>query len=174
VPISESEIIRVIPGKARQSKVQALSPVTLAASQDLALNIEPGWYRLGGEHIVYCGDTAACSFIDAAPTAKLAIAFTGNDWDHDWLVEQVDNVVVLPQDEFSLEKMEQLILLLSSPRDQVILPWLPHPEILYTAHRLERRVYGGDVDIARCQRSIASSGLSVESLEAAYTTEQAG
>ncbi|MEM6252569.1 MAG: DUF3102 domain-containing protein [Cyanobacteria bacterium P01_D01_bin.156] len=172
VPISESEIIRVIPGKARQAKLQSLPSSSLAMSHELALNVEPGWYRLGGKHMIFCGDTADCSFIDAAPTAKLAIAFTGSDWDHDWLVEQVDNVVVLPQDEFSLEKLEQLLCLLSSPKDQVILPWLPHPEILYTAHRLERNVYGGDADIARCQRVIASSGLSVESLKIAYATEQ--
>ena len=174
VPISESEIIRVIPGKVRQSTVQSIPSVTLSASHELALNIESGWYRLGGKHIIFCGDTAGCSFIDGAPTAKLAIAYTGSDWDHDWLVEQVDNVVVLPQDEFSLEKMEQLLCLLSSPHDQVILPWLPHPEILYTAHRLERKVYGGDVNIARCQRAIASSGLSVEALAIDFVAEQAG
>ena len=106
--------------------------------------------------------------------AKLAIAVTGSDWDHDWLVEQVDNVVVLPQDEFSLEKLEQLLCLLSKAQDQVILPWLPHPEMLYLAHRLGRQIYAGDGDLLRCQRAIASSGLPVESLDAAYTTEQAG
>ena len=172
VPISESEIIRVIPGKARQ--VQSIPAVTLSASHELALNVEPGWYRLGNDHVIFCGDTAGCEFIDAAPQAKLAIAFTGSDWDHDWLVEQVDTVVVLREDEFSLEKMEQLLCLLSSPHDQVILPWLPHPEILYTAHRLERRVYGGDVDVARCQRAIASSGLTVEALAMDVIAEQAG
>ncbi|MEM1242011.1 MAG: DUF3102 domain-containing protein [Cyanobacteria bacterium P01_H01_bin.26] len=170
VPITESEIIRIIPGKARQATLRS----SAVASQNMTLTIAPGWYRLGGNHLVFCGDTAGCSFIDGAPTAKLAISFTGDDWDHDWLVEQVDNVVVLPQDEFSLEKLEQLLCLLSSPQDQVILPWLPHPEMLYLAHRLERQIYAGDGDLLRCQRAIAASGLAVEALAIDYMSEQAG
>ncbi|MEM7061610.1 MAG: DUF3102 domain-containing protein [Cyanobacteria bacterium P01_B01_bin.77] len=171
VPITESEIIRIIPAKTRQ----ATSPLaTVTPVSGSTLTIESGWYRLGGRHVVFCGDTAGCSFIDGAPMAKLAIAFTGDDWDHDWLVEQVDNVVVLPQDEFSPEKLEQLLCLLSSPQDQVILPWLPHAEMLYVAHRLERQIYAGDGNLARCQRAIAASGLAVEALAMDYMAEQAG
>mgnify|MGYP001791011906 FL=1 len=169
VLISESEIIRIIPAKARQVKLQPPIPDGQGAAM-----VEPGWYRLGGQHMIFCGDTADCSFIDKAPMAKLAIAVTGSDWDHDWLVEQVDNVVVLPQDEFSLEKLEQLLCLLSKAQDQVILPWLPHPEMLYISHRLGRKVYGGDVDVERCQRVVSASGLSVEALAMDYGVEQAG
>ncbi|NEP62571.1 MAG: DUF3102 domain-containing protein, partial [Symploca sp. SIO2G7] len=131
ISIPESEVLRVVP---HQTARPNRSPVQLFSNQT-ALTIEAGWYRLGGKHMIFAGDTAGCLFLDGAPMAKLALAFTGSDWDHDWLIEQADNVVVLPQDEFSLDKFEQLLCLLSGPKDQVILPWLPHPEILYTAHR---------------------------------------
>ncbi|MEM9163676.1 MAG: DUF3102 domain-containing protein [Cyanobacteria bacterium P01_F01_bin.4] len=181
---SGPEIITVIsqgadptpPGDEPHAAVElgAVRPVLAESVLHTPLEIEPGWYQLDGRHLIFHGDTASHSFTDQAPVAKLAIAFTGSDWAHDWLIDQVDNVVVLPQSEFTLEKLEQLLLLLSGPQDEVIFPWLPHPEMVFTAHRLERRVYGGDVDGERCRRAIVASGLRAQAIKMEYAVEQVG
>jgi len=152
-PPKKPEIIEVIP------KSRAVVE-TLAEDQSaVSLKIAPGWYRLGAQHRLFCGDTASASFVKTAPPAKLAIAITTEDWAHDWLVEQVDGVVILPEEDASLSTLEDLLKLLSKSGDTVIFPWLPFPEMIAAAHRLDRIVYAGDPDIERCQLAIAAAGL---------------
>ena len=105
------------------------------------MSVEAGnWYQLAGQHLVFCGDTASQPFVSWAPTAELAIALTGHDWAHDWLIDQADNVVVLPKSECNADKLTQLLQLLSKPGDVVNFPWLPHAEMLAIAHTLGRSV----------------------------------
>lgn len=149
------EIVTVIP--------KAVSRIEVAADAP-PIAISPGWYRLDSHHWLFCGDTAASAFVQSAPTAKLTIAVTGQDWAHDWLIDQADNVVILPDEEFSLEKLRSLLQLLSNPGDAVIFPWLPLPEMIAVAHRLNRKVYAGDASLERCRSAIAAAGLMVEPL----------
>ncbi|NEP17641.1 MAG: DUF3102 domain-containing protein [Leptolyngbya sp. SIO4C1] len=149
----------------------APAPVAVPLATPAVPTIKPGWYQLDQQHLIYCGDTASAAFIERLPAAKLAIAVTANDWAHDWLIDQIDNIVVLPQAEFTTDKLKQLLLLLSNPRDSVVFPWLPQSDMLAVAHQLGRRVYGGDADIARCQRAISAAGLAAARIEAEVVAE---
>ncbi|MEB3358921.1 MAG: DUF3102 domain-containing protein [Synechococcales bacterium] len=155
-PSTKPEIITVIPKPVvdiePDSNAQPLPTIAIA----------PSWYRLGSQHLIFCGDTASKVFVEAAPPAKLAVAATSQDWAHDWLVERVDSVVILPEEELTHAALEQLLKLLSSSGDRIIFPWLPLPEMIAIAHRADRTIYAGDPAVQRCQRAIASSGLKPE------------
>jgi hypothetical protein len=161
--IEGGEIITVIPQMANDT-----SPV------HTELEIQPGWYQLQGQHLIFCGDTATQAFIAWAPAAKLAIAITGSDWAHDWLIDQVDNIVILPVSEYSDDKLKQLLILLSKPGDVVTFPWLPNAEIIAIAHALGRTVYAGEADIKKCQQAITRSGLRANPIEPNYVAELVG
>ncbi|MEO0520920.1 MAG: hypothetical protein AAF171_26895 [Cyanobacteria bacterium P01_A01_bin.116] len=87
--------------------------------------------------------------------------FAGNDWDHDWLIDQVDSIVVLPHDEFAIETLEQLLRMFSDQQEWIGFPWLSQVEMLLATHRLGRRAYAGDGNISRYQRTIVASGCRV-------------
>lgn len=137
-------------------------------------DFQPGWYQLEGQHLVFCGDTAAQVFSAWAPMATLAIAVTGNDWAHDWLIDQAENVVVMPTAQYSNDKLKQLLKLLSKPGDVVMLPWLPDAKMLATIHRLGRVVYAGERSVERCGAAIAASGLRATPIEPDYVAELVG
>ncbi|MEO0770519.1 MAG: DUF3102 domain-containing protein [Cyanobacteria bacterium J06649_4] len=156
----------------RQTQNSALTAEQV--TDDEALDVQPGWYQLAGQHLVFCGDTAAQVFSAWAPMAKLAIAVTGNDWAHDWLIDQAENVVVMPTAQYSNDKLKQLIKLLSNPGDVVMFPWLPDAKMLATAHRLGRMVYAGEDNSRKCADAIAASGLSATPIEPNYVAELVG
>ncbi|MGD1930333.1 MAG: DUF3102 domain-containing protein [Leptolyngbyaceae cyanobacterium] len=156
--VKKPEIITVIPQSA------ALADSSRAAQPEPELEITAGWYQLGTQHQLFCGDTATPGFVNAVPQAKLAIAVTAEDWAHDWLIDQVDSVVILPQEQFTIRTLKELLGLLSRPGDTVIFPWLPLPEMMATAHSLGRIVYAGDPSKQRCQGAIAAAGLPVHPL----------
>ncbi|MEM6452393.1 MAG: DUF3102 domain-containing protein [Cyanobacteria bacterium P01_D01_bin.105] len=141
---------------------------------DSALIIHPGWYQLEGQHLVFCGDTATQVFAAWAPMAKLAIAVTGNDWAHDWLIDQAENVVVMPTAQYSNDKLKQLLKLLSKPGDVVMFPWLPDAKMLVTAHKLGRTVYAGEGNVVKCEAAIAMSKLRATPIEPNYVAELVG
>ena len=165
--VNGSEIITVIARAADD-------PPSKRSEAAPKLEIRPGWYQLEGQHLVLCGDTATQVFANWAPTAKLAIAITANDWAHDWLIDQVENLVVLPTADYSTDKLKQLLKLLSKPGDTVIFPWLPDAQILAATHALGRLVYAGEANAMKCERAIAASGLSVTPIEPAYVAELVG
>jgi len=136
--------------------------------------VEPGWYQIEGQHLVFCGDTATPVFAAWAPMAKLAIAITGNDWAHDWLIDQAENVVVIPNAEYSDDKLKQLLKLLSRPGDIVMFPWLPEEKMLAIAHRLGRTIYAGEANISKCARAIDASRLKATAIESNYVAELVG
>ncbi|MEM9150030.1 MAG: DUF3102 domain-containing protein [Cyanobacteria bacterium P01_F01_bin.3] len=146
----------------------------VTVSKATRLDIQPGWYQLAGQHLVFCGDTAAQVFSAWAPMAKLAIAVTGNDWAHDWLIDQAENVVVMPTAQYSNDKLKQLLKLLSNPGDVVMLPWLPDARMLKTAHRLGRMVYAGENNLRKCADAITASGLSATPIEPQYVADLVG
>jgi hypothetical protein len=152
------EIITVIPKSA--------GPVGRTAEEQPPTDLEimPGWHRLGNQHYLFCGDTASASFVKTAPPAKLAIAATTEDWAHDWLVEQADSVVILPEEDASLATINELLKLLSKPGDTVIFPWLPFPEMIVVADRLNRVIYAGDPSVGRCQQAAIATNLKLEAL----------
>lgn len=143
-------------------------------ASDAELVIQPGWYQLEGQHLVFCGDTATQVFAAWAPMAKLAIAITGNDWAHDWLIDQAENVVVIPTAQYSDDKLKQLLKLLSRPGDVVMFPWLPDAKMLAIAHKLGRTVYAGEDNIGKCGQAIAASGLRATPIEPNYVAELVG
>ncbi|MEM6614171.1 MAG: DUF3102 domain-containing protein [Cyanobacteria bacterium P01_C01_bin.72] len=118
------------------------------------LIIESGWYQLPSSHHLFCGDTALPEFTNCTPYSTLAIAITTDDWAHDWLIEKAKTVVVFPESEYDRQKLTGLIVMFSAAEDKIILPWLPHPEMIAIAYQLGRQVYAGDVDIAKCQAAV--------------------
>ena len=152
--VKKPEIITVIP------KSAILADSSRATQPEL--EITAGWYQLGGQHRLFCGDTATNSFVNAISTAKLAIAVTAEDWDHDWLIDLIDSVVILPQEKFAIRTLKELLGLLSQEGDTVVFPWLPQPEMIATAHSLGRIVYAGDPSKQHCQQAIVATGLHVQ------------
>lgn len=148
------EIITLIPQSTVAAQPSVEEPPTAST-----VTITPGWYHLDGQHLLFCGDTASSSFAKAAPPAKLAVAVTTQDWAHDWLVDQASSLVVVGEADLTINKLEQLLHLFSSPGETVIFPWLPLPEMLAIAHRLRRKVYAGDAEPGRCELAITSCGL---------------
>ncbi|MEM6452139.1 MAG: DUF3102 domain-containing protein [Cyanobacteria bacterium P01_D01_bin.105] len=144
------------------------------ASAEAEPSVSPGWYQLEGQHLVFCGDTATQIFSTWAPMAKLVIAITGNDWAHDWLIDQAENVVVIPNAEYSDDKIKQLLKLLSRPGDVVLFPWLPEENMIAITHRLGRTVYAGEANVRKCGRAIAASRLTATPIEANYVAELVG
>ncbi|MEM0980882.1 MAG: DUF3102 domain-containing protein [Cyanobacteria bacterium P01_H01_bin.58] len=167
-PSAKPEIVAIIPKTPHGIKTSQDTPASAV------ITVTSGWYRLDGRHHVFCGDTAAAAFVQAAPSAKLAIAATPLDWAHDWLIDQVDSVVVVPEEGFTLDTFEQLLHLLSEPGDTVVLPWLPLPRMLAVGHRLGRTLYAGDASPRACQAAITASGLQPERLTDSLPTTLAG
>ncbi len=121
-----------------------------------------GWYSLEGKHFLFYGDTATAQFYQAIPQVALTIAITSNDWDHDWLIDKSDNLVVLKESFFLPKSISNLISLLSKPGDIVLFPWLPDQNIIELTHRLDRVIVAGDSMIERCRKASAKSKLTVE------------
>jgi hypothetical protein len=132
----------------------------LSADLNVGLaGLSSGWYLLDQQHLVFCGDTALPDFYSLIPAAAFAFAATGEDWDHDWLVEAAKSVTVLPETDLQSDLLEQLLNLFSQPQDTVIFPWLPQPDMIAIAHRLGRKVVAGDLSPERCYRAIQEAGL---------------
>lgn len=129
-----------------------------------ASELQPGWYLLGKQHLLFCGDTASPKFVGRIPPATLAIAITAEDWDHDWLVEQAKTVIVFPESDLKEQLIERLLEMFSTPGEVVIFPWLPDEEMLAFTHKLERKICAGDPNPQRCSRAIAQLGLKAERL----------
>ena len=159
------EIISVIP---KNKPTVTLTPeIDLSPTVPEAASLTPeisqaGWYRLGDQHFLFCGDTASSAFVTRIPYASLAIAITAEDWDHDWLVEKAKSVMIFPESDHKSGLIEQLITLFTQPGETVIFPWLPNPEMLAIAHRLNRKIFAGDPNRQRCQVAIERSQLSVQ------------
>jgi DNA modification methylase len=145
------------------AKVTLVEPFSVVPSLSPD-NIQQGWYLLGGQHILFCGDTASREFIDCIPLSALAIAIASDDWDHDWLVERAKRIIIFPEADFELQKFEQLIEMFSTVGDIVVFPWLPKPEMLAVAHKLKRIIIAGEVNPTLFRVAIAHSGLTIERL----------
>lgn len=162
------EIITIVP----QAAVRVETPVVAVQQpSDSAIltvattgEIQPGWYLLGKQHLLFCGDTASAQFVERIPQAALAIAITSDDWDHDWLVERAKTVIIFPESALKATLLEQLIEVFSTPGEAVIFPWLPDSEIVAIAHKLGRLLFAGDAKPKRCSKAIAQSGLTAEPL----------
>lgn len=133
-----------------------------AASTETTGNIQPGWYYLEKQHLLFCGDTALSQFSKYIPQAALAVAITSNDWDHDWLIDRARTVIVLPEADLKENLVERLLLMFSSPGEAVVFPWLPGQDMIGVAHNLGRQVFAGDPTPKRCDKAIAYSGLKPE------------
>ncbi|MEL6382091.1 MAG: DUF3102 domain-containing protein [Cyanobacteria bacterium J06626_18] len=160
-----AEIIAVIPKSVTQSNVQLPpNPQTidlLTKSVDSDSQLFPGWYHLNSQHLLFCGDTASPKFFSRIPHASLILAVTSDDWDHDWIVEKADSVLILRETALKEISLKQLISTFSKPNDVVVFPWLPDPEMLSVAHTLNRKIFAGDPDSMRCARAIAAAKLQV-------------
>jgi Protein of unknown function (DUF3102) len=124
-------------------------------------SIQEGWSLLGDIHQLFYGDTASPQFYEHIPYAALALAFTPNDWAHDWLITSAVSVIILPESKFTEDLLEQMLVTFSTPGQTVIFPWLPSESMLAVAHRLQRRIYAGDPDPERCHKAIHTVGLEV-------------
>lgn len=168
---SRPEIVTLVPKSVVEAQKAVVEASVLELPFDVATDatsneIEPGWYLLEKQHLLFCGDTASPQFVKRMPAAALAIAITSDDWDHDWLVERVKTIVIFPESDLKEQTLEQLIEMFSRPGEVVIFPWLPDPDTLATVHKLKRRICAGDLNPQRCSQAVARSGLKVERVAA--------
>ena len=129
------------------------------------IEVEAGWYVLEGQHLVFCGDTAKPEFHSHIPDVSLAVAATSNNWDHDWLIDVAQTLIVLEESVLQQNKLEQLINMFSLPGEAIVFPWLPYPEMIAIANKFNRKVIAGDVSQERCQQAILASGLDFASVK---------
>ena len=161
------QIVSVV---SQDKKVLDLEETKIKTSDDsakisLKLELALGWHKLGEQHFLFYGDTASSQFQAAISQVTLAIAVTSNDWDHDWLVDKAENLIVL-QESLKEKPLDTLIALLSKPGDIVLFPWLPDENMIELAHNQQRIIIAGDSLLHRCQKAIAKSKLSVKAIAA--------
>ncbi len=155
----KQQLIRVIPQIEIEKTID--NPIIVPNIENNQVEITSGWYRIERQHYLFCGDTALPEFFNHIPYSTLAIAITGDDWAHDWLIEKAKTVVVFPESEFDRQKLTGLLVMFSAAEDTVIFPWLPNDEMITITHQLARKVYAGDIDPQKCQVAVAKTGLSL-------------
>jgi hypothetical protein len=168
IPQYTSEIDSLSPEK------QAEEPVVENSTDIFSLEAEfwsQGWYSLGEKHCLFYGDTASPQFYDIIPRVDLAIAVTSIDWDHDWLIDKAENLLVLKEAFLQKESISQVISLFSEQGDTILFPWLPDEKMIDSAHKLGRIIVAGDSILERCQKAIACSKLTIEPILVPKKTE---
>lgn len=161
---AKSEVITVIPqavAKTSSDIPSSKSPSITVSSRGNA-ELQSGWYLLDQQHLLFCGDTASPQFFEHTPHAAFALAITSNDWDHDWIIERADTVIVLQESALEEDLIEQLISMFSKTEEFVMFPWLPNDQLIMIAHSLNRKVCAGDPNPERCLNAIARAGLNAE------------
>ncbi|GAB1541391.1 hypothetical protein NUACC21_40620 [Scytonema sp. NUACC21] len=148
------------------SVIEVTAAKTSTTSSVIAIDneLQLGWYLLGKQHLLFCGDTASQEFIERIPFCALAIGVTSDDWDHDWLIERANTVIVFPESDLKEQLIEQLIKMFSKAGEAIIFPWLPSKDMIQIAHKLHRKIFAGDLLQERCLEAIAHSELIVERL----------
>ncbi|MGF1498746.1 MAG: DUF3102 domain-containing protein [Elainellaceae cyanobacterium] len=162
---SAPEIVAVISQSTPQVNLQMPPSVEIEplenASVSLGTAIPPGWYCLGSQHLLFCGDTASPEFAARVAHASLALAITSDDWDHDWVIEQADSAIILRESALKAISVKELILTFSQKGEVIVFPWLPDAEMVSIAHDLDRRVIAGDPDPLRCAQAAAATKLPI-------------
>ena len=128
------------------------------------LKVSSGWHKLGEKHFLFYGDTASAQFHQAIPQVTLAIAVTSNDWDHDWLIDKAETLIVLQESSNENKPLDTLIALLSQPGDIVLFPWLPDENTIALAHRQNRIIIAGDPVLERCRKAVVNSKLALKAI----------
>ncbi|BAB74360.1 DUF3102 domain-containing protein [Anabaena sp. FACHB-709] len=165
-----SEIIAIIPNSIDKSNSHDVNnsivevPITAPPIPETIAELSRRWLRLGKQHLIFHGDTASSEFFANIPSIALAVAVTEDDWDHEWLIEEAKTLIVLQPSDLQTNTLEQLITMFSQPGELIVFPWLPQPDMIAIAHRLQRRVIAGDPSIELCQQAVIASGLSVEQI----------
>ncbi|MEM6404071.1 MAG: DUF3102 domain-containing protein [Cyanobacteria bacterium P01_D01_bin.116] len=152
IQLASQTVIDVKSVEVEEPELEKIYPVT-------DVEIVTDWYVLEGQHLVFCGDTAKPEFHSHIPDFSLAVAATSDDWDHDWLIEKAETLIVLEESLLKQNKLEQLINMFSVPGEAIVFPWLPYPGMIAIANKLNRKVIAGDISQERCQQAIAASGL---------------
>lgn len=137
-----------------------LPSVTISGEKNTEL--QPGWYLLNQKHLLFCGDTASPQFFEHTPHVAFALAITSNDWDHDWIIEKADTLIVLQESALEENLIMQLISIFSKEEEFIMFPWLPLDQLIMAAHSLNRRVCAGDPSPEKCLKAIARAGLTAE------------
>ena len=140
-------------------EIVAVIPQASQTSHWSASSIQAGWYQLGLQHRLFCGDTAQAEFVNQVPYAGLIIGITADDWDHDWMIERADNIIILRESALAQRSVEQVISTFSEAGDLVVFPWLPYATMVAIAHRLKRKVLAGDPNRQRCAQAIIATHL---------------
>ena len=155
--LASQTVIDVESVEVKEPEIKKIYPAT-------DIKVEAGWYVLEGQHLIFCGDTAKPEFHSHIPDVSLAVAATSDDWDHDWLIEKAETLIVLEESLLKQNKLEQLINMFSQPGEAIVFPWLPYPEMIAIANKFNRKVIAGDMSQERCQQAISASGLDFASV----------
>ncbi len=174
-PASKLEIVAIRP----QGQVPVLEEATRLIvpqpSQPVYAPEQPGiWWRLGGQHLLYCGDPNSPEFLERVAEEKvsLVLAFPPTS---DWQPAIQATTRIISTDALSQRKdfrlfedaLEAILLLCSDIGGAVVSCFLPSPEILSVTNRLDRRGLFAEPDSKRCNAVISDwkrAGLRAERL----------
>ncbi len=143
-------------------KVEELESEPISATSISNRSIQPSWYLLEGQHLLFCGDTASPQFFERIPQVAFALAILYSEWHHDWLINRARTVIILRQSALEEKLLERLLLMHSKRGEAVVFPWLPSGEIIAVTHKLERQIYAGDSNSERFIKAMTQSGLKAQ------------
>lgn len=144
----------------RPKEQAALSPATGRVSLSSTSKLVNTWWKLGGKHLLYCGDPNSEDFLSRVTGVQLLFAFPPDD---DWLPKLPAAVRLLRsdyllavQDSAQLnQEVESDLLRYSQTRDMIVSCFLPSQEILLTINSLGRWAVVAEPSQERCLAVIA-------------------
>lgn len=158
----KSQIVAVKPIKNLQSSTFTTKSVD--SQLTLPLSIEAGsWWRLGQEHLLYCGEPNSATFEQSIPQKiDLSLAFPHEaNWRLN-VARKVNSELVFFSEyediDFAVlrEAVERLLLLYTEDSSIVIFSFLPDPELILLADKLNCICRIAEPDPNRCQQIIST------------------
>lgn len=139
------------------------------AERHKARFVQPGsWWQFGEEHLLYYGDPISPRFRERLPErVALSLAFppmvNSDEWKLGSLSADLRSSLALytryqSDQEIQLfrEMIERSLLLYTEGGDAVVFSYLPDPEILMLAHKLECRWFCAEPDPVKCEAAIVA------------------
>lgn len=163
-PRPKQEILAVLPKKVEpQNVTQPDSIVSPKSSTIQSASIPAGsWWQVEGRHLLYCGNPNSPRFQERLPdSVSLQLAFPPerNNWQES-VSPKVKSALSLwssyqDQDVNSLHKIvDEALRLYTESEETTVFLFLPDPQLLILAHKLDCQCIIAEPDLVRCQTAL--------------------
>lgn len=163
-PRPKQEILAVLPKKVEpQNITQETSIVSPKSSIIQSASIPAGsWWQVEGRHLLYCGNPNSSRFQERLPdSVSLQLAFPPerNNWQES-VSPKVKSALSVwssyqDQDINSLHKIvDEALRLYTESEETTVFLFLPDPQLLILAHKLDCQCMIAEPDLVRCQTAL--------------------